>query len=162
MKIQQVNDVVVVPWDYSDLSRAALVKAYEMVERPALIRVVHVSPVVSPYELGVAWEVIPEETLRTQLVESFRKEMQSDTRFQEISFTVLFGDPGRQICDFAAEHHAELIVVPSHGRSGFTRLLLGSVAERIVRLAPCPVLVLRTAPPVEVPAAKHTSVTVFA
>ena len=44
---------------------------------------------------------------------------------------------------FAQEKHAELIVIPSHGRTGITRLLIGSVAERVVRLAHCPVLVLR-------------------
>jgi nucleotide-binding universal stress UspA family protein len=45
--------------------------------------------------------------------------------------------------DRAEAIDAELIIVPSHGRSGFSRLLLGSVAERIVRLAKCPVLILK-------------------
>ena len=56
---------------------------------------------------------------------------------------VEFGDPGNQIVDFAERISAELIVIPSHGRTGIERLLLGSVAERVARLAPCPVLVLR-------------------
>ena len=43
----------------------------------------------------------------------------------------------------ADEWGADLIVMPSHGRSGVKRLLIGSVAERVVRLAHCPVLVLR-------------------
>ena len=53
------------------------------------------------------------------------------------------GDPGHEIAEFAEEIDAELIVIPSHGRTGLTRLLLGSVAERVVRLAHCPVLVFR-------------------
>ena len=48
-----------------------------------------------------------------------------------------------EIADFAQEKKAELIVLPSHGRTGLTRLLLGSVAEKVVRLAHCPVLVLK-------------------
>jgi len=47
------------------------------------------------------------------------------------------------IADFAKERGADLIVVGSHGRTGFKRLLLGSVAEKIVRLAHCPVFVVR-------------------
>ncbi len=47
------------------------------------------------------------------------------------------------IADFAKDRGADLIVVGSHGRTGFKRLLLGSVAEKVVRLAECPVFVAR-------------------
>lgn len=47
------------------------------------------------------------------------------------------------ITDFAKDRGADLIVVGSHGRTGFKRLLLGSVAEKVVRLATCPVFVVR-------------------
>ena len=50
------------------------------------------------------------------------------------------------ILEYADEHDAELIVMGSHGRRGFRRLLLGSVTEEVVRLAPCPVLVVRNRP----------------
>ena len=53
------------------------------------------------------------------------------------------GDPGLMIADYADEVHADLIVMPSHGYHGVKRLLLGSVAERVLRHANCPVLVLR-------------------
>jgi nucleotide-binding universal stress UspA family protein len=53
------------------------------------------------------------------------------------------GDPGLIIADYADEVHADLIVIPSHGYHGVQRLLLGSVAERVLRHANCPVLVLR-------------------
>jgi nucleotide-binding universal stress UspA family protein len=55
----------------------------------------------------------------------------------------LLGEPAHGIADYAQDKKAELIVIPSHGRTGITRLLIGSVAERVVRLAHCPVLVLR-------------------
>ncbi len=45
--------------------------------------------------------------------------------------------------DYAKEHEIDLIVIATHGRTGLSHVLLGSVAERIVREAPCPVLTLR-------------------
>ena len=53
------------------------------------------------------------------------------------------GDPAGEIVRIAAEEGAEMIVLGTHGRTGMTRLLMGSVAEAIVRRAPCPVLVYR-------------------
>lgn len=50
------------------------------------------------------------------------------------------------ILEYADEHDADMIVMGSHGRRGFRRLLLGSVTEEVVRLAPCPVLVVRNRP----------------
>jgi nucleotide-binding universal stress UspA family protein len=50
------------------------------------------------------------------------------------------------ICELAAEIGADLIVLSTHGRTGLSHLLIGSVAERVVRHAPCPVLTMRTTP----------------
>jgi nucleotide-binding universal stress UspA family protein len=58
---------------------------------------------------------------------------------------IRFGDPGHQIVDYAQEVRADLIALSSHGQTGLTRLLLGSVAEKVVRLAHCPVLVFKKA-----------------
>jgi nucleotide-binding universal stress UspA family protein len=55
------------------------------------------------------------------------------------------GVPFEVIIDTATELGAEMIVIGTHGRSGLQRFLLGSVAERVVRLAPCPVLTVRPA-----------------
>jgi len=64
-----------------------------------------------------------------------------------VTIKVLFGDPGHQITDYADQVAAKLIIMPSHGRSGILRVLLGSVTDRVVRLAHCPVLVLRPEKP---------------
>jgi nucleotide-binding universal stress UspA family protein len=55
------------------------------------------------------------------------------------------GKPTAEVTRVAREWAAEMIVIGSHGRAGVTRLLLGSVAEAVVRHAPCPVLVVRPA-----------------
>jgi nucleotide-binding universal stress UspA family protein len=76
-------------------------------------------------------------------------------------FRLVFAEPaGEAILRFAEEIHCDLIVLGTHGRTGLRRLLMGSVAEQVVRRAPCPVLSIRCAPPAEGPAGQekaHTS-----
>jgi nucleotide-binding universal stress UspA family protein len=55
----------------------------------------------------------------------------------------LTGAPGSAIVDFAADNDIDLIVMASHGRSGISRLLMGSIAENVLRKAPCPVLIVK-------------------
>lgn len=54
----------------------------------------------------------------------------------------MIGDPSESVLRCAEAHGADLIVISSHGRSGFQRFLMGSVAERITRHSPCPVLII--------------------
>jgi nucleotide-binding universal stress UspA family protein len=56
------------------------------------------------------------------------------------------GDPAGEIVRIAEDEKADMIVLGTHGRTGVTRLLMGSVAEVVVRRAPCPVLVYRETP----------------
>jgi nucleotide-binding universal stress UspA family protein len=56
---------------------------------------------------------------------------------------VLEGEPATTIVDFASQHKLDLIVMGTHGHSGWVHLALGSVAEKVVRRAPCPVLTVR-------------------
>jgi len=58
----------------------------------------------------------------------------------------MMGDPGIEALRVARRVRANLIVMATHGRKGFRRLILGSVAERVVREAPCPVLTIRPRP----------------
>lgn len=60
---------------------------------------------------------------------------------------VVHGSPFECIVATARDQGVDLIVMGSHGRTGLQHILLGSVAERVVRLAPCPVLVTRATPP---------------
>jgi nucleotide-binding universal stress UspA family protein len=57
--------------------------------------------------------------------------------------TMVAGMPAEAIVECATNRGMDLIVMGTHGRSGFAHLLLGSVAEQIVRTAPCPVLTVR-------------------
>ena len=61
----------------------------------------------------------------------------------EAESVVVTGSPARDIVAYATDHGVDLLVVGTHGHRGLDRLLLGSVAERVVRTAPMPVLTVR-------------------
>lgn len=60
---------------------------------------------------------------------------------------LLIGTPAQELVDLAAKEQVDLIVMGTHGRTGFTRLVLGSVAESVVRRAGCPVFTLKQPAP---------------
>ncbi|MBN1589253.1 MAG: universal stress protein [Pirellulales bacterium] len=134
---------ILVPVDFSDDSRAALQTAREMVKDLARLRVIHVLPIMEVADPGIVWETIDDESRRGHAEDALRRELAEQGFDDPITIVVRFGDPGHEIVAFADEIDAGLIIVSSHGRTGLRHLLLGSVAERVVRLAHCPVLVLK-------------------
>jgi universal stress protein A len=64
----------------------------------------------------------------------------------EITRQVVVGVPYQQILETAAAERVDWIVMATHGRTGLSHLVMGSVAERVLRTATCPVLTLRAAP----------------
>ena len=133
---------VVVPIDFSAVSMEALEVGRSLVEAPEHLHVIHVIIDVAPLEAGEVWGVIDPQA-RVEQVEKLLKEKVLGGSCPGVHTAVLLGEPAHGIANYAQEKNAELIVIPSHGRTGITRLLIGSVAERVVRLAHCPVLVLR-------------------
>ena len=59
-------------------------------------------------------------------------------------FTVEHGEPAAAILNYAKEHHADMIILGSHGTTAIARLLVGSTAEAVLRHATCPVVILKT------------------
>ncbi|QDU98897.1 universal stress protein [Lignipirellula cremea] len=133
---------VVVPVDFSDASFQAVEKSLEMVDHPSQIHLLHVLVEMPVNDPGVIWGAV-DWSNRVEKVTQHLSEQFADPRYDGAIIKVACGDPGHMIADYAQEHEADLIVIPSHGRTGLKRLLIGSVAERVVRLAHCPVLVLR-------------------
>jgi nucleotide-binding universal stress UspA family protein len=64
----------------------------------------------------------------------------ADVQPGRLVVATVWGDASEQILKYAATHRIDLIVCGTHGRHGWDRVIMGSVAERLVRLAPCPVL----------------------
>ena len=133
---------VIVPVDFSPESIDAIDVGLALVDQPSHLHVVHVVVDIMPLEAGEVWGVIDPQT-RVQQTTKALKERLSDKKYTGVQIAVVLGEPAHGIANFAQEKGAELIVIPSHGRTGLTRLLIGSTAERVVRLAHCPVLVLR-------------------
>ncbi len=133
---------VVVPYDFSERSGQALDIARDLVTDLTHLHVMHVLPTITASDPGMIWDVVDNDARKRNAERAFREGFAASP-FHESDFHVFFGDPGQEIAAFAERLHADLIVIPSHGRSGLVRLLIGSVAERMARLARCPVLILR-------------------
>lgn len=133
---------VVVPIDFSEESFRALDVALQLVEMPNQVSIVHVLQDLAPLEAGEVWGVI-DPTSRIENARNALRQKLADDKYSSVTLEVILGDPAHGIAEFAEQNKAQLIVIPSHGRRGITRLLMGSTAERVVRLAHCPVLVLR-------------------
>ncbi len=141
---------ILVPTDFSAPSAAALAMARELAARfGASIQLIHVLD--DPYAAGsYAPEVygyVPaglreawQRTAETQLLAVFPAREREPFR---ATSAVVFGSPARTIVEYADTNGFDLIVMGTHGRSGVAHLLLGSVAERVVRTAHCPVLTVR-------------------
>lgn len=133
---------VLIPLDFSELSYQAISPARDYVERISSLEVIHVlTPLNQEYPMVM--EDPLEDEKRKQRVQNFLHDKLSEMGYEGINIKVTIGDPSTKIVDYAEEIDADLIVMPSHGRKGVSRFLLGSVAERVVRLSHCPVLILK-------------------
>lgn len=133
---------VLVPIDFSEESFEALDIGLQLVNDASQVTVLHVLQDLSPMEAGEVWGVVDPQTRLSNVTKALRERLQAD-KYARAKVEVLLGDPAHGIANYAQQEKIELIVIPSHGRTGLTRLLIGSTAERVVRLAHCPVLVLR-------------------
>ncbi len=133
---------VLVPVDFSNRSMEAVDVGLSLVSDPTQLHVINVGPDIVSGDPGFGWKPLEAATRRGQITQAIMDRL-NEPRHQGIQIHIKFGDPGNEIASFAEENDMELIVMPSHGRTGLKRLLIGSVAERVLRLAHCPVLVLR-------------------
>jgi len=140
---------ILVPTDFSATADAALDYAFGLAARfGASLQLLHVLDDPFVFE-GMSAEAYIAETpaLRTAMLEDARERLRHRAAPREdgvpIETEVLFGHGARTIAEYAAERGVDLIVMGTHGRTGFAHLMVGSVAERLVRTAPCPVLTVR-------------------
>ena len=133
---------VLVPVDFSKGSIQAVDVALGFVPNSAYLYIIHVARPMSPIEPVAVWEEHGEENRLLNLERSL-SEIFSDSRFQEMRIRVKTGNPGAEIVRYAEKIEADLVIMPATGRTGMKRVTLGSVAERVLRYAPCPVLLLR-------------------
>ena len=172
---------IVVGIDYSEASTMALQQAVRFAEthEPSHIHVVHSIPGVPPLGHGLSSPelvlaaitpgTVPREILAAEMSRGMQSYVEkaltefgagSSAKRADVRWTMHLrqSDPTLAIVQLAADIQADLVVIGTHGRGWLAHFLLGSVAEGVVRCAPCPVLVVRpagaiadTAPQIEPP-----------
>jgi nucleotide-binding universal stress UspA family protein len=136
-------DAILVPTDGSETATAALEHARQLaVQHDAALHVLYVteSPAIAPTPTG--GEVL--DRLREhgeQVVEAAIDRVKEDVG--TVESVVATGPPHRAIVDYVEDNDIDLVVMGTHGRTGVSRVVLGSVTERVVRLSPVPVLTVR-------------------
>lgn len=137
---------ILVPTDFSELSNKAVEKALALARRfHAKIDLVHVLEPPPYPEFGYAHIPLKENGLRKAAEAEFAKLREKFPELIErIDCTpIRTGNAPYEIVKTARELNVDLVVIATHGRTGIKRLALGSTAEKVVRHAHCPVLVLR-------------------
>jgi universal stress protein A len=151
---------ILVPVDFSEWSEVALAQAEALARaQQAELLIVHVHEPVAVYtDMGVG--AFPVETSREALWNMLR-EVQPTDRDLAVTYRLLEGQPAEEIVRCAEQEEATMIVISTHGRRGLTRMLMGSVAESVVRHATVPVLTVKPkTQPVELPQATPSDMAV--
>jgi nucleotide-binding universal stress UspA family protein len=137
---------ILVPTDFSEHSAYALSYAVDLAKRyDATVTLAHVYPVVN-YAAAEGFALYTPEQLAellTKLGEQLKaaEDQARALGLSRIDTTLLQGDAYKEVRELSASY--DLIVMGTHGRTGFKHALIGSVAEKLVRTAPCPVLTVR-------------------
>ncbi|MBI3594246.1 MAG: universal stress protein [Nitrospirae bacterium] len=136
---------IVLPFDFSDCSRQALNYAVSFARvfeaKIFLLHVVALSPYVPEISISLEGDQLG---LKKKLSEMVNREVSliKEMGIESEGYCVI-GEPTLEIVNFAEEQFADLIMMGTHGRTGFTHILLGSTTERVIERAPCPVLTLK-------------------
>jgi nucleotide-binding universal stress UspA family protein len=144
MKIKKI----LCPVDFSDPSLSGLAAAVDLARLfGAKIAVCHILPILPlepldpNYSVQVPkWDVILHRDAKNRLAALVREKIPDGIKAVTL---IGQGSAGKEILNLALEKKADLVVIASHGHSGWHDLVLGSVAEKVVRHAPCPVFVVR-------------------
>jgi len=142
---------IVVPSDFSEYAEYAFKWALEMAEKwGAKVVVINTAPSFSYLAYPESVYMVDLVKMGKELVADAEKKLQEfaakkGTSTVAVETRAVLGDPFWEICKAAEQNQADLIVMGSHGRTGIEKLLLGSVTQRLLSIAPCPVLVVPSA-----------------
>lgn len=136
---------VMVPIDFSEASERALKHAHALALTygAELVALHAIEEVVLPMAYGMAPKQVDAETVRPNVEQALADMLSEHVGVEHARAEVRVGYPPQEILSAITDESIDWVVMGTHGRQGFNRLLMGSVAERIVRHAPCPVLTLQ-------------------
>lgn len=146
---------ILCPTDFSQPSYEALKVAVEVAQHfGAELYVMHVVPPLPPPVPVADSAFVPsfdlplyQQELTTSSENALKAVIAERVPSDVVAHPLLTtGDPAREIILAAEEQKVDLIIIATHGHTGWGRLLFGSVAEKVVRLAPCPVLTIKAHP----------------
>ncbi|HJT35858.1 MAG TPA: universal stress protein [Pirellulales bacterium] len=130
------------PTDFSPYAERAFDAACSLARHyGARVVVVHASAVAAA---GYGTATVPPPEGDWSVLEHQIAQVRPKDESVRVEHRLVLGTPPEEIIRVAAEIHADLIVMGTHGRTGLSRALMGSVAEEVVRKAPCSVLVVKT------------------
>ncbi len=140
-------NTILVPTDFSEGAKQAAQQAVALAELyESQIVFLHVldlsTPLAAPYDVPAAWQLLPTAEELEPEWQNFLSEVSVPSTVSWEKVTVE-GRAAATIAAVANERQVEVIVMGTHGRSGLTRMLLGSVAEKVTRITPCSVLTVR-------------------
>jgi len=135
---------ILCPTDFSTMGQTALEMATSLArDRGATLVIMHVEEPPMAYGGGELYYGI-EEPNREELKRMLSEVVPADPAVP-YEHRLMIGSPATAIVEMAQRENVNLIVMPTHGRTGLMRLLMGSVAEEVVRKAKCPVLTVKPA-----------------
>lgn len=145
---------ILIPTDFSDSANKALEYALSLAKTyQARLHLLHVfEPIIyySDAPIGMPDVVELEQGIRASAEQSLNRLVETHIRSREAEFgaiptdvILLQGNPYIEILRAAQDRAIDLIIMASHGRTGLEHILMGSVTEKVVRKAPCPVLTVR-------------------
>ena len=141
MSVFKTNRILV-PFDFSERCVEAVKMALELASDSRDVHVLHVLQDLSAADPYVIWNVNADNERRDRARKSMEEKL-AEMDIGDARLDVGVGVPAWTIVSLAEEIDVGMIIIPSHGRKGVSRILLGSVAEAVVRRAHCPVLVLK-------------------
>ena len=137
---------ILCPVDHSDCSKEALKYAVSFaIKDNSKLYLLHVIDIRTFDEsINAMTPQIPDDKtlaqLKTKLLDCIPEEIRDD---MDVEALVVQGIPFVEIISTAKKNDVDMIVLGSHGRTGITHMMMGSVSEKVVRKAPCPVLIVR-------------------
>lgn len=137
---------ILCPVDFSQFSQEVVDYAVDLaIKYGAELHIIHVIPNMTyftPYESFLTPEnlVAIEKHIQDQVENDFEKVLKQNVPAKKVIRT---GVPFVEIIDYAKSESIDLIVMGTHGRSGIEHILIGNVAEKVVRKSPCPVMTIR-------------------
>jgi len=136
---------ILVPVDFSEASETAVRHAMEVARTyGAEVHLLHVvEEVVYPSAYGIEPALFPSEEVVARVENTLGEMAREGTSYENVQVAATIGYAPMTILDYVQENEIDLVVIATHGRAGLDRMLLGSVAERVIRQSPVPVFVVK-------------------